>query len=574
MRRLERWLAAALTAGVLAPLWLVEHPPLQDYPYHLVRAQVLAHHGDPAFDYREAFAVSWYPAPYVLAYWLTAGLGRLAGVPLAGKLVLSLYLVLFPWSLIYLARGVGEERAVLGFTGFLLVYNWHYHMGFVSYALSLPATLFALGWWWRHRREIGARETGVLALLALATYLLHVYSFGVLGFVLVLLAVIEGWRIGRARGALVLLGRTLAALLPALVLLGGAAVRSAGRGDAGQGPLLLLYGNLKRKLLLALGSLPSFSLAWETALFAAAVATALALALLAWRRGARPEWTLLAAAGALGLLFLVLPDHVGRVFFVSNRVPLFLLLLALVALPVPAAATPRRVALGVFAALAAAHLAVLVPRYLAIDRKLADYGAALQVLPADARVAFLADREAMAEGRIAPAALFGGYHYLRAPASRMPDLEHFVGNLRTVRYRERADRGLSTATVGSRRELAELLTRPWLVGLGGHLAVLGDDAGHRVGEAARSFGFRELGGLGPVTLYRKTRPVFETEPETPVYATGYEEGYEYRVVYGDPRRGPAPVEPGFERVFEEGWASVDRRTRAASSSETSNRRCE
>ncbi|HLE83764.1 MAG TPA: hypothetical protein VJG13_05445, partial [Thermoanaerobaculia bacterium] len=133
MTRAQTWLAATLTVGVLVPLWLVEYPPLQDYPYHLVRAHVLAQYDDPAFDYREVFTRSWYPAPYVLADWLVAGLGRLAGIALAGKVVLSLYLFLFPWSLIYLARGVGEERGVLGFLGFLLVFNWHFHMGFVSY---------------------------------------------------------------------------------------------------------------------------------------------------------------------------------------------------------------------------------------------------------------------------------------------------------------------------------------------------------------------------------------------------------------------------------------------------------
>lgn len=569
MRRPELWLAVVLTAGVLAPLWLVEHPPLQDYPYHLVRAHVLAHHDDPAFGYRDAFTVSWYPAPYVLADWLTAGLGRLVGIPVAGKLVLSLYLVLFPWSLIYLARGVGEGREVLGFPGFLLVYNWHYHMGFVSYALSLPAALFAVGWWWRHRRELAWRRVGVLALLVLGTYLLHVYSFGVLGFVLVVLALLEGWRAGRARGALALLGRTLLAFVPTLALLAGVAARTVADGEGGEGPLLLLYGNLQRKVLLALGSLPSFSLTWETALFATAVATALALAALAWRRGRRPEGALLAAAGALLVLYLVLPDHVGRVFFVSNRVPLFILLLGLVALPVPTAPGPRRVALAAFAALAAAHLAVLVPRYLEIDRKLADYQAALETLPADARVAFQADRESMAEGRIAPAALFGGYHYLRAPGSRMPDLEHFVGTLRTVNYREQAGRSLSTATVGSRRELAELFTRPWLVGPGGLLVVLGEDPGGRVRKVATASGFRELAAFGPCTVYRKARPVFDPEPELPVYATGYEEGFGYRVAYRDPRRGPVPVEPGFERIFEQGWASVDRRARSASSSEIS-----
>lgn len=559
MRRPELWLAVVLTAGVLAPLWLVEHPPLQDYPYHLVRAQILAHHDAPELGYRETFAVSWYPAPYVLADWLTAGLGRLVGIPLAGKVVLSLYLVLFPWSLIYLARGAGEGREVLGFPGFLLVYNWHFHMGFVSYALSLPAALFALGWWWRHRRPLAWRRVGVLALLVLATYLLHIYSFGVVGFVLMLLALVEGWRSGRARGALALLGRTLTACVPALALLAGVVVRSAGGSAGGQGPLLLLYGNLQRKVLLALGSLPSFSLARETALFALAIATALALAAVAWRRGRPPEGALLAAAAALAVLYLALPDHVGRVFFVSNRVPLFILLLGLVALPVPAVPGPRRVALAVLAALTVVHLATLAPRYREIDRKLGDYESALATLPADARVAFRADRESMAEGRIAPAALFGGYHYLRAPGSRIPDLEHFVGTLRTVDYRERAGRSLSTASVGSRRELEELLTRPWLVGLGGLLVVLGNDRSGAVGEVAEASGFERLLGGPGLVLRRKARPVFHERPETPLYATGYEEGYAYRVVYRDPAGPPVPVEPGFERIFERGWAAVERR---------------
>jgi hypothetical protein len=558
MTRAETWLAAALTAAVVAPLWLVEHPPLQDYPYHLVRAHVLAHYDDPGLAYRETFTVSWYPAPYVLADWLVAGLGRIAGVPLAGKVVLSLYLALFPWSLIYLARGMGEERGLLGFLGFLLVFNWHFHMGFVSYVLSLPAALFALGWWWRGRGELARRwawrRLGGLALLALATYLLHVYSFAVLGFVLMVLALAEGRRAG---AVLRLPARTLAAFVPALALLAGAAARSAAGAAAEQGPLLLLYGNLRRKALLALGSLPSFSLAWETALFALGVAVAGVLAAVAWRRGRRPAASWLVAAAALAALYLVLPDHVGRVFFVSNRVPLFVLLVGLVALPVPESRRWRAWALVAFAGLALAHASVLAYRYRAIDRRLADYAAALETLPAGARVAFRADREDMAEGRIAPAALFGGYHYLEAPGSRIPDLEHFVGTLRTVDYREQAGRSLSTASIGSRRELAELLGRPWLVGPGGLLVVLGE--GGPVARTAAELGFEEVLAAGAATVWRKARPVYHTEPEAPEYATGYEEGYELLVVYRDPARaGRRPV-PGFERVFGRGWAAVYRR---------------
>lgn len=564
MTRAETWLAVALTAVVVAPVWLVDHPPLQDYPYHLVRAHVLLHHGDPGLGYRETFTVSWYPAPYALADWLVAGFGRLAGIPLAGKLVLSLYLGLFPWSFLYLTRGVGEGRSALGFLGFLLVLNWHFHMGFVSYALSLPAALFALGWWWRRRRALAGTGAGAwngvapLALLALATYLFHVYAFGVLAFVLVVLALAEGRREG---AALRLLARTLAALSPALALLAGAVLRVVGRSGAGsgggEGPLLLLYGGFQRKVLLALGSLPSFSVAWETALFALGIVVALAAAAAAWRRGRRPEPSLLVAAAALAVLYVLLPDHLGRVFFVANRVPLFLLLVGLAALPAPASPALRRLAVLACAALALAHAAVLAHRYLEIDRRLGDYEAALAALPAGARVAFLADRQAMAHGRIAPAALFGGYHYLRAPGSRIPDLEHFVGTLRVVDYRDHQGRSLSTATVGSRRELAELLGRPWLVGQGGLVVRVGEDPGARVDRAARRYGFERLLDAGPVRVHRKARPVFLEDPEERYYATGYAlDEAEYAVVYDDPARGGPAVGEGWEPVRSAGWATV------------------
>jgi hypothetical protein len=563
MSRAETWLAAVLTVVAIAPVWSVAHPPLQDYPYHLARVNVLAQWDDPALAYPETFTVSAYPAPYVLSDWLTAGLGRLLGVRIAGKIVLSLYLGLFPWSLVYLARSADPEGGVVGLLGFLLVYNWHFHMGFVSYVLSLPIALFALGWWWRTREADGPRPrrsvwraTGVLALLVLQTYLTHVYAFGVLGFVLVLLALVEGWRVDRLRGAAMLLGRTLAACLPALLLLVGAVLRNVGRSAGSEGPLLLLYGNLKRKVLLALGSLPSFDLAWETALFALGVAAVLALAAVAWRAGRRPAWPLLGAAAALVLLYLALPDHLGRVFFVSNRVPMFVLLLGLAALPMPLPGTrARTVAAAFLAVLALLHAGALTLRYQRIDDQLDDYAAALAVLPADARVAFRVDREAMAEGRIAPAALFGGYHYLRAPGSRIPDLEHFVGTIRTVDYRRDRGRSLSTASTGTREELEDLLGRPWIVGPGGVMVVVGEET-PLLRSTAERFGFREGSRLDAATVWRKAEPVYRQTPEPAAYATGYETGWDYLVTFG--ADDDASVDGAAEMVFRRGRAAVHR----------------
>ncbi len=583
MTRRDFWLAAALTVVVVLPIWLVTYPPLQDYPYHLVRDQVFAHYGDPAFDYPATFRRSFYPAPYVLADWLVAGLAQAMPVTAAGKVVLGLYLALFPWSLLYLVRGLGPERTPLGLFGFALVYNWHFHMGFVSYALSLPAALFALGYWWRGRRDLTWPRVGVLALLVLGVYLLHVYSFGILAFVLSLLCLLPepapragtpppasaAVPTGPRSGRLGRLARTGAAFAPALVLLAGVVTRNAAR-PAAAGPLLLFYGNLERKALLAAGCLPSFSLGRETALFAAGVALGLALAIAGWRRGRPPEWRFLAVAAALTLLFLVLPDHVGRVFFVSNRVPLYVLLVGWAALPVPAGGWWPKAAAAGFTVIALLHAGTLwAEHYRPIDRHLADYRAVLEAIPGDARAAFRAEKESMTEGRIAPAALFGGYHYLEAPGSRIPDLEHFVGTLRGIDYRRGSEGRLSTASVGTRRELDEMLGRPWIVGPGGFLVVVGGDLGGRVAAAAARFGFAPLGRAGRLALYRKGRQarggagVAAPPAEAPYYATGYERGYGYLAVYQDPERGEPAVGKGFLPLAHRGWGWLYRRAPGA-----------
>ncbi len=574
MARKELFLAAALTVVVVLPVWLVTYPPLQDYPYHLVRDQIFAHYGDPAAGYRATFTRSFYPAPYVLADWLAAALAQAMPVTAAGKAVLSLYLALFPWSLLYLVRSVGPERTPLGLLGFALAYNWHFHMGFVSYVLSIPAALFALGYWWRRRRDLTWPRVAVLALLVLAVYLLHVYSFGILAFVLLVLCLLpdpasdpDAPSAPARRGAAYRLLRTGAAFAPALALLVGVVARNAAR-PAAAGPLLLFYGNLERKALLAAGCLPSFSLGWETALFAVGVALGLALAVAAWRRGERPEWRWLVAAVALVVLFLALPDHVGRVFFISNRVPLYVLLIGWAALPVPAGGAWPKLAAAGFAFLVLLHVGTLyAAHYRPIDRHLADYRSVLDAIPADARAAFRADKESMAEGRIAPAALFGGYHYLEAPGSRIPDLEHFVGTLRGIDYRRDTEGRLSTASVGTRRELDEMLSRHWIVGPGGFLVVAGEDSGGRVAEAAGRFAFRRVAALGPLTIYRKGREAASSAaagpPETRYYATGYGEGYSELAVYQDPARGEPEVGEGFVPIAHRGWGWLYRRAPAA-----------
>jgi hypothetical protein len=62
--------------------------------------------------------------------------------------------------------------------------------------------------------------------------------------------------------------------------------------------------------------------------------------------------------------------------------------------------------------------------------------------------------------------------------------------------------------------------------------------------------------VGPATFWRKVDPLYRQTPEAPVYATGYETGWDYLVTYGaaeeDPEHGAA------ETVFRRGRAAVHR----------------
>ena len=553
------------TVAVLVPVWAVEYPPLQDYPYHLVRAEILARGDAAGSPYAGTFVTSWLPTPYALADYLVAGLALLAPavpVELAGRLLLSLILVLFPWSLIALLRAVAPGKEPLGLFGFLLVYSWHFQMGFLGYLLGVALALFTFSWWWWRRRRLAAPGVASLALLALLVYLAHLYAFGILAVAVAVAAWAERLP---ARQWL----RALACFAPPLALLAALwATQPSPAGD--QGPLLLLYGGPVRKILLFLGTLPSLWPAWEGVVFglAALLAVGLLARGLAGRRtraaapgGDRdaggPEPALAAVVLTLALLYLVLPDHAGEAFFIANRVPLFLLLFAVPLMACPATTRGRRILAAALAALVLLHVGGVLVRYRAIDRELRDYAAVLREVPAGARIAFLADWEGMREWRIAPGALFGGYHYLESRRGDIPDLEHFVGFLRTVAYRSRAGRTLSTAAVSGRESLEELLGRRWLVGRWGGVLVMGHEGGLPIAEVAGRYGYRRLFAAGPLALWLKVEPVYLRERAEPYYVTGFPDP-EWVVVLEDAEEAPE-VGPAFREVAREGDVHLLRR---------------
>jgi len=167
-------LFALLSAISLIPLWSVRIPPMQDLWQHLALVDVIHAYDDPGSVYADYFLLPTAPKPNLVYYYLTHLLAYLAPLEVANKLVLSLYVVAFPASFLYLLASFGRSRRLALFA-FPLVYNSMFGYGFVSFILALPILFLTLG---TYRRFVAPRGPGLnLALGAAAGVLLALVYF-------------------------------------------------------------------------------------------------------------------------------------------------------------------------------------------------------------------------------------------------------------------------------------------------------------------------------------------------------------------------------------------------------------
>jgi hypothetical protein len=195
-----------LTVMALVPVWHQRMLPLLDTPDHLALARAWHDYHDPSYYYTLRVRL----VPYILFYGLIHALLFVCKIEIANKLVLSAYLILFPLSLLALARALGRSPW-LALGAFALAFNPGWIYGFTSYVLATCFTFF--GWALLVRALDEARPRWLLGLAAVAVmaYLGHVLAWALfgLGAIALLLGEVRNWR----RGLWAAL-----ALLPSLLL--------------------------------------------------------------------------------------------------------------------------------------------------------------------------------------------------------------------------------------------------------------------------------------------------------------------------------------------------------------------
>jgi hypothetical protein len=166
-----------LTFALLIPLWGFKYFPSQDGPLHQYNAVVLHNINRPD---RPAFREFMVPNPKLVPNWVCPHvlpiLLRFCSSIVAEKLLLSVYLILFPLSVRYALGAIRPRAKLLALAALPMVPNQFYHLGFQDFCLSLAGYFFIAGYFLKHRRHFDWANVPAMAVMLLLLYITHLVS--------------------------------------------------------------------------------------------------------------------------------------------------------------------------------------------------------------------------------------------------------------------------------------------------------------------------------------------------------------------------------------------------------------
>lgn len=372
------WLAAlAVTVALAIPLFLVEVPPVLDYPNHLARIFVLAHPNDPELS--QMFRPNWQILPNIGIDIIGTALLKVTSMHVGGRILLALSLFAPVIGVIFYSRVAFGRFTYWSLASGVVAYNGLFFLGFMNFLLSLGLAFAGAACWLAQRRS-GAAWRGALtgALWVVPIFLTHL--FGVILFAIL---------IGGQEWARLMLARR-----------GGTfSMRQVG-GSA----LLLVIALLPSVLLYLAGPLsdsaaaPGAWLGWRKfwTVFTPVMTTnidvtlysgqAMLLALaLVWRRVTLAPGMVVAML-ALGLLFVAAPTAIKSGSFVDVRMPVMMAFLLFAGMQMNVSGPRAAVIAAVVGGVLAMRTAYIGSTWIEHRQDLADLRAAMAPLPPLSRV--------------------------------------------------------------------------------------------------------------------------------------------------------------------------------------------
>lgn len=169
---------ALLILVSLVPLWAFSVFPTQDGPAHLENADILLKYWNPAYpQFRQFYLANLSEPTNWFSHLMLAALLVVTAPPIAEKLFLTAYIVLFPIAVRYALRAIHPESGWLAVAAFPFVFSFVLYKGFYDFCASLPIYFFVLGFWLRRREHLSWFDIGVLTTLSFLLYFAHPVSW-------------------------------------------------------------------------------------------------------------------------------------------------------------------------------------------------------------------------------------------------------------------------------------------------------------------------------------------------------------------------------------------------------------
>ncbi len=320
-----------MAALSLALVWGFPFVPTQDGPAHLDAAATLLALSEGDTFFSTFFEAQWRLGTNQLYHALLVLLGSFIPLLLAEKLILSVYVLAVPLSVLFALRGLERANALAVFLAFPVTYPFVFYLGFYNFCLGLVFFLLTLGVYLRLvRAETGRRRAYLTALLALCLALCYAAHIVSAANALLVLGVMLGASLLRgqaqaARNALLVAAVALPSALFILAFFVGQPT-----GDLDGTTKFLSVPRLIAEFFVHVPDLPYkvysplIIHSWLDVLFTApwhlllvTLAGLAALRCVRARRVVQPD--LLAALAAMLLIILWTPNRLGEIGFLTDR---------------------------------------------------------------------------------------------------------------------------------------------------------------------------------------------------------------------------------------------------------------
>jgi len=176
-----------------------------------LRITIVKEYHNPNFNYSDYFTLRDFPVPNLFSDYFILLFSYLVPIQIAGKIFITLYILLLPLSVFYFLSGVDKTKLYLGFFSFFFIYSFYFNDGFLNFCISIPMFFITLGYWWRVRDRGSLMRYATLILLSSLVYFSHVVAYCVLIWSIFILSLTDSFSMRK-------LFRNLAPFIPSLIL--------------------------------------------------------------------------------------------------------------------------------------------------------------------------------------------------------------------------------------------------------------------------------------------------------------------------------------------------------------------